>query len=735
MRNLRSSRTIFFRIAFIVLSLFIPNTGRLLADDASFPSISLTGNKRFTIPEILLAIQIDTRLNSVLARTTDVNERKEAIARTIQTGYARCGNLDAKVSGEYSEKNNTYEIRIEEGVAIQKQEIEFTGVDADLANRLSRDLKKPTRNRNEEWIPSLDALSLKVREIGKDDMVGKDPESPGLGKDKYSCPADFPQIERITRDAFARNGYSRPSFTIEEQIDRSTRKQTLVVNVSDLGSQTKIQEVRFAGLRRHDAAQLSAALELRVGQVWTSQEMLRVQRTLYESGRFQYHSIYTLPPLFEPSQAIVVVQVIEAERLPLFYESLTDEQENLRQAALDLTAARSGDSVLSEFIPTTEEKERSVIQRTMIRTLTSDKEFILRFGSHVDSISFGFISLSGMPKPDKSGKTTHLSINGNTKASEGPVFRVAPFATLSIDGEFTTDEEGRSVFESAQGTMTWGKDRSHVEKLEMIFSDQPNMPNVILTRLDAIETEKCRDDLLNAGVRTSFLLRDTFSKISKLFDGSQKIQYFRTEDNMASAQGLFVAHTIEGLLGAESDQYALIRECVLDQSRFASEFELKLSKFADSKTLGPFSLALALYLSKDNQHRCIALSQMATKRLVPAYVKAELKEFFDRSVPLCELTQALGRLIADLPEEVISLAREADPGNPVLSKLEPLFGNSTADFQSLVINQICDSVETNKEYIGQWFISFAPTSTAPVHWAANGKPQLGIAPAKGSAIK
>lgn len=733
MRDIRFSRTILFRITFVFLALFVSNTGPLHADDADFPSISLSGNQRFSTPQILLALQVDSRLSSELSRTKDINERKEAIARTIQSGYVRCGNLDAKVSGEYSEKNDAYVIRIEEGLAIEKQDLEFTGVEPDLANQLRRDLKKPARNQNEEWIPSLDALSLKVREIGKEDMVGKDAETPGLRGDKYSCPADFPQIERIARDAFARNGYSRPSFTIEERIDRTERKQTLVFRVSDLGSPTKIQDIRFAGLQRHDADKLSEALGLCVGQIWTSQEMLRIQRALYESGRFQYHCVYTLPPLFEPSQAIVVVQLIESERLPLFYESLSDGQEKLRRAALDLTESRLG-SVLCEISTNTREKELKEVQRTKIRTLTSNEEFIFRFGTYLDSIAFGYISLSGLPKPDKTGKTTHLSMNGNTKAYEGPVFRVAPFATLGIDGEFTTDKEGRSVFESPKGTMTWRKDGIHVEKLEMIFHDRPDMLNIVLTRLDAIETEKCKNDLMNEGVRTSFVLRDTFSKISKLLDGNQKIRYFGTDGTPATVQGV-VAHTIEELLGADSDQYALIRECILDKSRYASDFEQKLSKFADSKTLGPFSLALALYLSMDNHHRCIALSQMATKRLDPVYVKAELEAFFDRSVPLGEVTQALGSLIAELPQEVISIAREVAPGNPVLSKLEPLFGNPSADFKSLVIEHMAEYIETNKAYIGRWLVGFTPTSTAPVHWAANGTPQVGIAPSKGSAIQ
>ncbi len=758
MRGFRFSLTILFRL--VVLLLFVSNIGRLLADDGQFPSISIAGNQRFSTPEILLALQVDSRLISELAQTTEINVRNEAIARTIQSGYVRCGNLDAKVSGEYSEKNSLYEIRIDEGLAIQKQELEFTGVEPDLINRLRSDLQKPPRNHNEEWIPSLDALSLRVRETGKEDMVGRDAASPGLGGDKYSCPDDFLQIEWIARDAFARNGYSRPSFTIEERIDSSDRKQTLLFRVSELGSQTKIQEVRFSGIQRHDADKLSDALGLRVGQNWTSQEMLRVQRALYESGRFQYHSVYTLPPLLEPSQAIVVVQVIESERLPLFFESLSDGQEKLRRAALDLTEARSGDSVLSEFIPNAREKELSLIQRR-ITSLTSENEFIFRFGSHLDSISFGYISLSGMPKPDKTGKTTQLSMNGKSQASEGPVFRVSPFATLVVEGEFTTDEDGRSVFKSPQGTMTWKKDGSHVEKLEMIFTDQPKMPNVLLTRLDAVETKECKDVLMNTGVQTSFVIRDTFLKISRLFNGSKGIQCFRTEHNASLQKKLFAARIVEGLLGAESDQYALIRECILDQSRFASEFELKLTRFADSKSLGPISLALAIYFSKDNQHQCIALSQMATKRLDPVYVKAELEEFFDRSVLLREVTQALGSMIAHIPEEVISFAREATPEDPFLSTIEPLFGNPSADLKSLVIEQICESIEDNKEYFGQWLVGFRPTLTlpsaspsastsapapnpapfstsawtVPVQRAASAKPQVGMTLGKESSIK
>ena len=737
MRGYRTFTAIRLRFTWFAMLLVVCNLGQSFAEAVDLPSISLTGNKRFSTHEILLALKVDHPLLSDVARTSESNDRTEAIVQSIQSGYVQCGNIDAKVSGEYSATNNAYHIRIDEGVAIQKKGIEVTGVEPELANRLCIDLKKPWRKQGEHWIPSLDAHSLLVREIGKEDSAGKEADVPGLGGDRYINPADFNAIGIRGRDAFARNGFSQAVFSIEERIDRSERKQTLVFRVTDLGSPTKIQEVRFAGLRRHDSKKLSEALGLRVGDAWTSQEMLRVQRALYESGRFQYHSVYALPPLFDPSQAIVVVQLIEADRLPLFYDPLSSEQERLRQAALDLTEAESGHSVFGEYFHSNSQQDLNGIKQAMFRTLVSEQGFVFRVGAHLDSIPFGYISIAGLPKADQNGKTTHLSFHGNIKAMDGPILRVAPFVLLEIEGGFKIDEHGRSVFQSSKGAITWEKEGSHVEKFEMSFGDEADGKMLRLSHLDSTETNKRIGELTNVGVRTSFVLRDSFSKIS-LFNDGKGLRHFSTGYKMsdwATQWKLLIANFVERILGADSDQYALIQDCILDQSRFASEFELKLAKYEESKSIGPISLALALYFSRDNRPQCIPLSELATKRVATVYIKAELEEFFARSELLRELTQALGNMIVDMPNEVIVLAKEFAPGNQVLSKLEPIIGNPSADFKELLIDQVCDSAESNKEFIGHWLKSFTPTSTAPVHRSANGTPQNGIAPAKGAPIQ
>jgi len=235
--------------------------------------------------------------------------------------------------------------------------------------------------------------------------------------------------------------------------------------------------------------------------------------------------------------------------------------------------------------------------------------------------------------------------------------------------------------------ITWEKDGSQVEKFEMYFDDEPDGPMIRLSDLDATETNKRIDELTNNGVRTSFVLRDTFTKISMLDDSKEK-RHFATGDNMsnwAMQWKLLVANLVERLLGADSDHYVLIQDCILDQSRFPSEFELKLTKYEESKSVGPISLALALYFSRDNRAQCIPLSDLTTKRFAAVYFKAELEELFARSELLRELTQALGNMIVDMPNDVIVLAKELAPGNQVLTKLEPIIGNPSADFKKLVI--------------------------------------------------
>lgn len=128
MRGYRTFTAIRLRFTLFVMLLVVCNVGQSFVEDVDFPLISLTGNKRFSTHEILLALKVDHQLLLEVARTSESNERTEAIVRSIQSGYVQCGNIDAKVSGEYSATNNAYPIRIEEGIAIQKKGIEVTGV-------------------------------------------------------------------------------------------------------------------------------------------------------------------------------------------------------------------------------------------------------------------------------------------------------------------------------------------------------------------------------------------------------------------------------------------------------------------------------------------------------------------------------------------------------------------------------------------------------------------------------
>lgn len=143
-------------------------------------------------------------------------------------------------------------------------------------------------------------------------------------------------MERTVQQMFERLGYAHARLALALSNDSAIHEQLLTIHVKELGPQTTLKEVRFEGLTRHSSERLLGYLELKPGLTWNEAEMLRVQRKLFESGRFQNHCVSTFPPLLVPGPVIALIQVHESEKIPLCYETLSDDQERLRCAALEL---------------------------------------------------------------------------------------------------------------------------------------------------------------------------------------------------------------------------------------------------------------------------------------------------------------------------------------------------------------------------------------------------------------
>ena len=215
---------------------------------------------------------------------------------------------------------------------------------------------------------------------------------------------------------------------VEIETDPAIHEQQLSIHVTELGPERILKEVRFEGLTRHSNDLLAEYLSIKPGMRWNETEMLRVQRLLFESGRFQCHCVSTMPPLLGPEPAIATIQVCESDNIPLCYESLSEDDERLRRGALDL-----GNSLflLCEILPSGDVTPFE--QTHPIMEILSDKgQTLIRLASHLDQFDRWEFQIAGVDpvssKPgEKSGFKMGSFMIGETQQKKSVGFVVAPF--------------------------------------------------------------------------------------------------------------------------------------------------------------------------------------------------------------------------------------------------------------------------------------------------------------------
>ena len=214
----------------------------------------------------------------------------EVLRQRITDGYLHAGFADAEVEVRLDREQQRVEITIHEGPRTRAGEIRVKGVEPPLAELLAQLLEQPQRPGNAT--AALDDHGGVLRWI---DAQG---QTTGAHKPQWVVGGPAP-LDEVTHARMSKQvqrtlkelGYHQASF--DSQVRRQGARAEWVIQVDELGSPSLLQDIIISGNQRNTSGEILEYLSLRPGVIATRELEERVQRSLWNSGRFTSQKVST----------------------------------------------------------------------------------------------------------------------------------------------------------------------------------------------------------------------------------------------------------------------------------------------------------------------------------------------------------------------------------------------------------------------------------------------------------
>lgn len=609
-------------------------------------SIELEGNEFVLANDIRRALASDVGLTSELLECKDAQEQRVLMESKILFGYQNLGYLDAKVHASWLEANPRLKLVIEEGQKYRLSKVVVIGVPETESDML---------------LEALAGTRLSVQRRG-----GFIPQN------------EIPYLTRRVQEISQKIGFAGTKSSLAIKNDEANHEQVLEINIEDLGRPILIHDIRFSGLLRHDEQRLRESLKLSVGQPWNDREANRIHQALSESGRFQYQSVSVLPPLLDPSQAIVLIDLIEAKNLalPLFYEPLSIDQDRLRLAALMLSSSPFLESQLSNTRKATQEDTESEIERDPSNhlaeptvpvpakiadmLLSKDRVLIRVLEDHFSEVPWLVLKLSGLPA-NKDNSDSACKFTMSMKSSEGEKpqsrFMIAPFAFLKDDFEIESNGSNEIRYVHPKFFVCWNIETNTVTECELSQPDQNNSGHLRLRPISSEDWQAKATKMEESNLESKNCIKHLMDECNAVLD-SMSEGHFATEQDFDRAwqnnYRLQVVRAIEKLLGEDSSQYRIFYAVLKDRTEYQSTFESSIESIVKEQHIGPITLWAACYFTKDCARQREVFAKLGISKTTPESIYSELTEFFERSEPLRRLHDEFYALAMDMPEQLLT---------------------------------------------------------------------------------
>ena len=684
---------------FLVCSLF---GAEVLSPD----TFEIEGNVFVSTNDIRRALASDVGLASELLECEDAQEQRVLMESKILFGYQNLGYLDAKVHATGIEAIPRLKLVIDEGQKYRLSKVVVTGVPETESNML---------------LEAFADTRMSVQRRG-----GFIPQN------------EIPYLTSRVQEISQKIGFAGTKSSLAIKNDEANHEQVLEINIEDLGRPVSVHEIRFSGLLRHEEKRLLESLKLSVGQPWNDREANRIQQALYESGRFQYQSVSVLPPLLDPSQAIVLIDLIEAKNLtlPLFYEPLSIDQDRLRLAALMLSGSSFLEGQLSNTRKATQkdtgsETERDPSNHLAERTvpvpskiadmlLSKDRVLIRVLEDHISEVPWLVLKLNGLPaNKDNSDSTCKFTMSMKSSDGEKSQSRlmIAPFAFLKDEFEIESNGSNEIRYVHSKFFVCWNIETNTLTECELIQSDQNDSGHLRLRPISSEDWQVKATKMEESNLESKNCIKHLMDECNAVLD-SMSEGHFATEQDFDRAwennYRLQIVRAVEKLLGEDSSQYRLFYAILKDRTEYQSTFESSIESIVKEQHIGPITLWAACYFTKDCARQREVFAKLGISKTNPESIYSELTEFFERSEPLRRLHDEFYAFAVDMPEQLVTPFLAIDE---VSWQRMKQVGHDlrTAEEPGLVASKrlVSNLLGTNKQFVERIFWGYIQTNWPP----------------------
>jgi hypothetical protein len=271
--------------------------------------LRITGNSAFTADVIRERLATDPDVMSTGHPTGYLKDYIATLERRIADGYRHGGFHEVHVAVDFAEQAKRIDVVVREGKRYRFGDVIIRGNDRVPTAELIAWLTTPkpdftstekeytydpdaapgaeprwvSRRKNTAalfhsatWEPAnLNKPMWKVGELGK------------FGVDKTAT------LERLVRASYAQHGFVNPKLKLSTVARDST--VDLIVDVEREAPQSMLAGFHIVGLERGDKAELLKLISVKTGDSFDRALITRVERALWQSGRFQNYALTFLP--------------------------------------------------------------------------------------------------------------------------------------------------------------------------------------------------------------------------------------------------------------------------------------------------------------------------------------------------------------------------------------------------------------------------------------------------------
>ena len=301
--------------------------------------IEFQGNKVFSDAQIRLGIETCPEVVAKLHPKSMVYDQIQTIADSIRAGYLYAGVQAQVIPTIVQTENDLITLRcdIDEGAQYLWKGIEVRCSDDKLAKLLEEYLTSPTIPDENIYVPAFDGSEWVGRKPGPFLSEWQDPAAavasatPPIVIGKVaSCQSPWfkKAVQRSFRTAVELAGYATFETKLDIKVDHAEKGIVGVFEVTSLGVPLEIHCLEIEGLTHHTREQIQDYVNIHPGDHLTEKVILQAQRKLYESGRFQWHTVESKPladAVSESNKRMVTIRLAENDKVPKLDEPLTDK--------------------------------------------------------------------------------------------------------------------------------------------------------------------------------------------------------------------------------------------------------------------------------------------------------------------------------------------------------------------------------------------------------------------------